>query len=136
MVRKRFTNRQFEKLVDKITETYRGDSGINFIDAANLPVRGQILHVLDLLVEVLFPGHTGNKAVTRGNVKYVVDSDNTHKYALTVDHGQRHGVVFLKDLDRRLPVFGNLQCGKLLVHQIGYFRFGIGEDQFLQSSFI
>jgi serine O-acetyltransferase len=61
-----------EKLVDEITETYKGDSGINFIDAANLPVRGQIIEVLEWLFEVLFPGHTGNKAVTKSNVRYIV----------------------------------------------------------------
>jgi serine O-acetyltransferase len=72
MAKTKFTNRNLEKLVDEITETYRGDSGINFIDAANLPVRGEILHILDLLFEVLFPGHTGNKAVTRSNVRYIV----------------------------------------------------------------
>jgi len=72
MAKNKLTNKHLEKLVDDITETYKGDSGINFIDAANLPVRGEILHILDLLFEVLFPGHTGNKAVTRSNVKYVV----------------------------------------------------------------
>jgi len=72
MARRRLTSRQLEKLVDEIAETYKGDSGINFIDAANLPVRGQILQVLDLLFEVLFPGHTGNKVVTKSNVKYIV----------------------------------------------------------------
>jgi len=70
--KKRFTNGMFEKVIDEITETYKGDSGINFIDAANLPVRGQIIEVLELLFEVLFPGHTGNKAVTRSNVRYIV----------------------------------------------------------------
>jgi len=69
---KKLTDRTLEKLVNEITETYRGDSGINFIDAANLPVRGQILEVLELLFEVIFPGHTGNKVVTKSNVKYVV----------------------------------------------------------------
>lgn len=72
MAKKQLTNGMLEKLVDRITETYRGDSGINFIDAANLPVRGQIIEVLEWLFEVLFPGHTGNKAVTRSNVKYIV----------------------------------------------------------------
>jgi serine O-acetyltransferase len=69
---RKFTSKNLERLVDEITETYRGDSGINFIDAANLPVRGEILHILDLLFEVLFPGHTGNKAVTKSNVRYIV----------------------------------------------------------------
>jgi serine O-acetyltransferase len=72
MAKSKLTNRNLEKLVDEITETYKGDCGINFIDAANLPVRGEILHILDLLFEVLFPGHTGNKVVTKYSIKYIV----------------------------------------------------------------
>jgi len=72
MIRKRLTDKRLEKLVGRISETYRGDSGINFIDAANLPVRGQILDVLELLFEVLFPGHTGSKKVTKSNVRYII----------------------------------------------------------------
>jgi len=72
MIKKKLTKKRLEKLVDLIAETYKGDSGINFIDAANLPVRGQILDILELLFEVLFPGHTGNKRVTRSNVRYIV----------------------------------------------------------------
>ncbi|MHC4169174.1 MAG: serine O-acetyltransferase EpsC [Planctomycetota bacterium] len=47
-------------------------SGINFIDASNLPVRGEIVQVLDLLFEVLFPGHTGLRPVTKSNINFVV----------------------------------------------------------------
>ncbi|OHB68581.1 MAG: serine acetyltransferase [Planctomycetes bacterium RBG_13_62_9] len=83
------TNRSFEKLVDQIAETYKGDSGINFIDAANLPVRGEIVHILDLLFEVLFPGHTGNKAVTRSNVRYVVGDLLSQIYAELSDQVKR-----------------------------------------------
>jgi serine O-acetyltransferase len=72
MIKKKLTEKRLEKLVDRIAETYKGDSGINFIDATNLPVRGQILDILELLFEVLFPGHTGNKQVTRSNIKYIV----------------------------------------------------------------
>ena len=72
MAKKRFTNGRLEKLVDRIAETYRGDSGNIFIDADNLPVRGQIVEVLDWLLEVLFPGHTGSKVVTRASVRFIV----------------------------------------------------------------
>jgi len=72
MAKRRLIDKALDKLVDDITETYEGDFGINFIDAANLPVRGKIIGVLDLLFEVLFPGHTGNKAITRSNVRYIV----------------------------------------------------------------
>ena len=57
MQKKRLTSKKIESLVEEIVETYRGDSGINFIDASNLPVRAEILEILELLFEVLFPGH-------------------------------------------------------------------------------
>ncbi len=72
MAKDRLTNKTLDRLVDELTETYDGDFGINFIDAANLPVRGKIVEVLDLLFELLFPGHTGNKTITKSNVRYIV----------------------------------------------------------------
>lgn len=72
MIKRRLTDKRLEKLVGQIVETYKGDSGANFIDATNLPVRGRILSILELLFEVLFPGHTGSKMVTKSNIKYVV----------------------------------------------------------------
>ncbi len=72
MRRRRLTNRRLEVLVNDIAETYKGDSGINFIDAANLPVRGRIIHVLDNLYEILFPGHAGKRTVTKTNIKFII----------------------------------------------------------------
>ncbi|MBL7154829.1 MAG: serine acetyltransferase [Phycisphaerae bacterium] len=72
MKKERFTGGKIRKLVDRIAETYRGDSGINFIDASNLPVRGEILEILELLFEVLFPGHTGNRTVTKANINFIL----------------------------------------------------------------
>ncbi len=66
------SNEKIEELVDQLAGTYVGDSGINFIDASNLPVRGEIVQVLDLLFEVLFPGHTGMRPVTKSNINFVI----------------------------------------------------------------
>ena len=65
-------DREIENLAEKIVTTYEGDSGINFIDVTNLPVREKILKILDLLMELLFPGYTGKKVVTRDNVRVLV----------------------------------------------------------------
>jgi serine O-acetyltransferase len=65
-------DRQIENLAEKIVKTYEGDSGINFIDVTNLPVRDKILTILDLLMEVLFPGYTGKKIVTHDDVQAFV----------------------------------------------------------------
>ena len=74
------TNKGLEELVGKIIRTYEGDSGINFIDAANLPVRDEILEILELLTELLFPGYTGKRKVTKSNVEYVVVDIICHVY--------------------------------------------------------
>jgi len=68
----RLTETQARKLVDELVRTYAGDSGINFIDTTNLPVRDKILEILDLLFELLFPGYTGKRPVSKSNVNYVV----------------------------------------------------------------
>lgn len=66
------TDEDIKEVVEKIVLTYRGDCGINFIDASNLPAREKILEVLDLLTELLFPGYTGKRAVTKTNISFIV----------------------------------------------------------------
>ncbi len=72
MRKNKLTNKKIENLVEKITRTYEGDSGINFIDASNLPVRDKILDILELVFEVIFPGYTGKRTVTKSNIKFIV----------------------------------------------------------------
>jgi len=72
MQKKALTNKKIENLVDKIIRTYKGDTGINFIDTSNLPVKDKILEILALLVELLFPGYTGKRTVTKSNVNFIV----------------------------------------------------------------
>jgi serine O-acetyltransferase len=81
MRKKKFANREIKGLVDKINKTYRGDTGINFIDASNLPVREKILEILDLLVEVLFPGYTGRRTITKSNIDFIVGDIMCQIYA-------------------------------------------------------
>ena len=72
MRKNKLTDKKIENLVGEITRTFQGDSGINFIDASNLPVRGEILKILDLLFEVIFPGYTGRRTVTKSNINFIV----------------------------------------------------------------
>ena len=72
MRKNKLTNKRIESLIGKIVETYRCDSGINFIDASNLPMRDEILEILGLLFEVIFPGYTGRRTVTKSNINFIV----------------------------------------------------------------
>ncbi|OQA03166.1 MAG: Serine acetyltransferase [Planctomycetes bacterium ADurb.Bin401] len=61
-----------DKIVKELVDTYEADSGINFIDTKNLPLRDRIYDIVDLLMEVIFPGYTGAKEVTISNIGFVV----------------------------------------------------------------
>ncbi len=89
MGKSELSDKQLEKLVDEIVATYRGDSGINFIDATNLPARSEILNILELLMELLFPGYTGKRRVTKDNVHYVVIDIVCHVYTALSEQIER-----------------------------------------------
>jgi len=80
MKKSKLTNKKIQNLVGRITQTYKDDTGINFIDASNLPVRDKILEILGLLMEVLFPGYTGRRTVTKANINYVIIDILYHVY--------------------------------------------------------
>jgi serine O-acetyltransferase len=65
-------NNNIKNYVKAIVETYQDESGINLIDTTNLPLRDRILEILDLLMEVVFPGYTGARDVTSSNIGFVV----------------------------------------------------------------
>jgi serine O-acetyltransferase len=65
-------NNDVKNFVKAIVDTYQDESGINFIDTTNLPLRDRILEILDLLMEVVFPGYTGARDVTSSNISFVV----------------------------------------------------------------
>ena len=72
MEEKKLTNREIEELVDEIAGTYEGDSGVNFIDTSDMLEHEEILKTLDLLYEILFPGYTGKRTITKANIKFAV----------------------------------------------------------------
>ena len=80
MKESKLTNEKIEKLVGQIVRTYKDDSGINFIDTSNLPVRDKIIEVLGLLTELIFPGYTGKRTVTKSNVNFIVIDILCHVY--------------------------------------------------------
>jgi serine O-acetyltransferase len=80
MVKRGLTDKKIQDLVGEIAQTYEGDTGINFIDVSNLPVRDKILEVLELLIEILFPGYTGKRTVTKSSIHYVIIDILYHVY--------------------------------------------------------
>ena len=61
-----------ESVVENLTDTYKDDSGTNFIEVSNLPVREKVFSTLDMIFEVLFPGCAGTRSVTKANVSFII----------------------------------------------------------------
>jgi len=84
----------FESLAGQIVSTFQDDSGISFVDVRNLPMRERINHILDLLLELLFPGFRGVRKVTHDNVRSIVHEllvilhrDMKEQIELSLRHG-------------------------------------------------
>jgi len=82
-------SKKVENLVAEIAKTYEGDSGINLYDTTNLPVRDKVIEILELLTEVLFPGYTGKRTVTAGNLNFVVLDILYHVYTELTEQIER-----------------------------------------------
>lgn len=67
-------NFKVQHVLDDLLQSYREDSGTNFIDDINLPVLRSIKEILDNLLEILFPGYKGLKTITSENAPFIIGS--------------------------------------------------------------
>jgi serine O-acetyltransferase len=89
MLNKKSQGKKIADVVNEIAKTYADDSGTNFIDISNLPVREKILEVIDFLTEVLFPGYTGKRVVTSSNINFIVIDILYHIYTELAEQIER-----------------------------------------------
>ena len=89
MENNKFDNNEVKKIVDAIVQTYVNDSGINFVNASNLPERDKILQILDYLIETLFPGYTGKRTVSVANMSFIVGDILCNVYDELSDQAER-----------------------------------------------
>ncbi len=67
-------NFKVQNVLDDLIQSYREDSGTNFIDDINLPVLRSVKEILDNLLEILFPGYKGLKTITSENAPFIIGS--------------------------------------------------------------
>ena len=89
MENNKFDNNEVKRIVDTIVRTYKNDTGINFINASNLPERDKILQILEHLTELLFPGYTGKRAVSVANMSFIVGDILCNVYDELCDQAER-----------------------------------------------
>ncbi len=59
-------------LVDRILDSYYADERTRHIDRAYLPSRDEIIEIIQLLLELAYPGYYGRQDLNRHNVRYHV----------------------------------------------------------------
>jgi serine O-acetyltransferase len=125
----------FEKLTEEIVSTYHGDSGINFIDVRNLPVRDKIIHILELCMELLFPGYTGRRKITLDTVQSVV-----HELLIVIHRELGEQIELALRHECRIKDCPTCDCANLavlyssqLLNRIPHIRFRIKGD--VESAF-
>jgi len=59
-------------LVDKIVDSYNSDERTRHIDRAYLPNRQAVVEIIQLLLELVYPGYYGRQNLTQHNVRYHV----------------------------------------------------------------
>ncbi len=58
-----------DKVIDEIYQTYEDNTGINHIDGFNLPSEAEILEIIFNLLDIVFPGFSGNGSFKRKDLK-------------------------------------------------------------------
>lgn len=68
----RWTAEMAKAVTADICRTYHDKEGISHIGGADMPQREAIIHVLEQMLEVIFPGYTGRQAVTQAALEFTI----------------------------------------------------------------
>ncbi|MDD3116066.1 MAG: hypothetical protein PHV75_02540 [Victivallaceae bacterium] len=83
--RPRLSGKNLEDLVDKICKTYHDEIGINHADGHDLPRTHEIIHLIEKLDEIIFPGFSSNNDYTIASMPYHIGHLLTEIHSLLID---------------------------------------------------
>jgi len=72
-------------ITSAILKTYAELSTVNHIGVVPLPSKGEMIRVLDILFEILYPGYFGEQGLDEANVTYVVGHKVNELYDLLTE---------------------------------------------------
>jgi serine O-acetyltransferase len=76
---------ELPSVTDDILATYREQNTINHIGSAPLPSKGDIVSILDVVFEILYPGYFGEQELAASNVTYVIGHKVSELYNLLTE---------------------------------------------------
>lgn len=69
--------------------TYEDQTGINHIDGSNMPQSEEILGILEVMIELLFPGYSGRYLFSRAGIEFAVGDHVNHVFRRLTDQLER-----------------------------------------------
>ncbi|MCK5801350.1 MAG: serine acetyltransferase [Lentisphaeria bacterium] len=60
------------RVTSAVCDSYGDEQGINHIDGGNLPERNEIVRILGQILELLFPGYTGDHTLRRATMEFTI----------------------------------------------------------------
>ena len=60
------------RLTKDICATYEDEQGVNHIDDSTMPQRDEIIQLLEMLLEILFPGYSGQQEIHRVGLDFAI----------------------------------------------------------------
>lgn len=65
-------NDYLHELVERVCSTYKDTQGVNHIEGFNMPLKKNILSIIDKLIEVVFPGFSGKQRFSINSIKFSI----------------------------------------------------------------
>ena len=69
-----WTDEKARSLADRLCKSYANEIGVNYNERCGMPQREAIFHVLEQLLDLLFPGYTGSRSFTTTEQYFAVGS--------------------------------------------------------------
>jgi len=61
-----------DNLVDRVTESYHDNCGVNHVEGVDLPSQNEVFTIIHDYLEVIFPGYSGDRAHDVTSIRYTV----------------------------------------------------------------
>ncbi|MFA7230512.1 MAG: serine O-acetyltransferase EpsC [Victivallaceae bacterium] len=81
----KMTGEYLENLVKRICATYHDEKGINHIEGFNLPRQQEIFDIITKLLEIVFPGFSGNQTYSIKTISYSIGGILSEVYSELCD---------------------------------------------------
>jgi len=96
-------------LVDKMVASYDCEERTRHIDRIYLPSRAEAVEIIQLLLELAYPGYHGRQGLTRHNVQFHV-GELLPKLGEKLSHQIYQALCYQAETDRKRPEAGGCPC--------------------------